>query len=249
MVKLVLRRSCAVLLGIVAAASVAVAQDIDESTPKPKITSVSKITTKKHQTITIKGTGFGTHDAYTGDTDFISLLDLTKKPVWEAGYKKDNDTVTLIVEEWKNTEIVLGGFAGDWGERNWTLAKGDEEWIRVWNAQTGEGPASVKVKISGAETTTEVSASSDSSAYGEPVTFTAVVKSDEGAPPDGETVSFKSGDKVLGTEKLTGGSASFTTSELDAGANSIKAVYSGDSELAKSASGEGESDPLIHTVN
>jgi hypothetical protein len=249
MAKLIFRRSCVVLLGIIAAASVAVAQDIDESAPKPKITSVSKITTKQFQTITIKGTGFGTHDAYTGDTDFISLLDLTKKPVWEAGYKKDNDTVTLIVHKWENTEIVLGGFSGDWGERNWTLAKGDEEWIRVWDAKTGAGPASVKVKVVGAETATDISASSDSSAYGEPVTFTAVVRSDEGAPPDGETVSFMKGETVMGTEKLAGGSASFTTSELDAGANSIKAVYSGDSEFAKSASGEGDSAPLIHTVN
>ena len=205
MAKLVFRRSCAVLLGIVAAASVAIAQEIDESTPKPKITSVSKITTKQHQTITIKGTSFGTHEAYTGDSDFISLLDLTKKPVWEAGYKRDDDTVTLIVEKWDNTEIILGGFAGDWGEHNWTLAKGDEEWVRVWNAKTGEGPASVKLKISGAATATEISASSDSSAYGEPVTFTAVVKSDEGAPPDGESVSFMSGEKVLGTETLAGG--------------------------------------------
>jgi len=140
MAKLVFRRSCVVLLGIVAAASVAVAQEIDESTPKPKITSVSKITTKQHQTITIKGTGFGTHDAYTGDSDFISLLDLTKKPVWEAGYKRDDDTVTLIVEEWKNTEIVLGGFAGDWGEHNWTLAKGDEDWSGCGMPRRGTDP-------------------------------------------------------------------------------------------------------------
>jgi hypothetical protein len=227
---------------------VAVAQESDESDGSaPKITSVSKITTKQHQTITIKGTGFGTHGGYTGDSEFISLLDLTRK--WEAGYKRDDDTVTLIVEKWENTEIILGGFAGAWGTHDYTLVKGDEEWVRVWNAQTGAGPASVKFKISGAETTTDISASSDSSAYGDSVTFIAVVKSDEGAPPDGETVSFVSGEKVLGTERLADGAASFTTSELEAGANSVKAVYSGDSHFAKSASCEGESEPLIHTVN
>jgi hypothetical protein len=51
----------------------AYAQEADPAVDTtPKITSVSKITTKKHQTITIKGTGFGTHKAYTGDTDYIA---------------------------------------------------------------------------------------------------------------------------------------------------------------------------------
>jgi hypothetical protein len=68
------------------------------------------------------------------------------------------------------------------------------------------------------------------------VTFTAVVTSKLGAPPDGETVTFKEGTTVLGTGTLSGGSATFTTSTLPVGTNAIKAVYGGDMHLAASTS-------------
>jgi hypothetical protein len=194
----------------------------------PKITSVSKITTKQHQTITIKGSGFGTHKAYTGNSDFISLMDLSKHPVWEAGYKVDNDTVTLIVNKWDNTEIVLGGFAGKWGTSNFTLVKGNVEWVRVWNAQTGKGPAAKKVTVSAAATT--VVSSRNPSVYGESVTFTAMI--DSGVSHNGETVLFTNGTTELGRGTLSGGSASFTTSALEAGTNSIRAVYGDDDSVS-----------------
>jgi hypothetical protein len=135
------------LLGIVASAS-AWAGNVSQKTPTvPKITSVSKITTAEHQTITIKGTGFGTYHAYKGNSRYIQLRDLSKSPVWEAGYSPDGDTVTLIVEKWTNTEIELGGFAGKWGTYNFTLSKGNTERVEVWNWQTGAGPAEAKVKV------------------------------------------------------------------------------------------------------
>jgi Bacterial Ig-like domain (group 3)/Beta-propeller repeat len=85
-------------------------------------------------------------------------------------------------------------------------------------------------------TTTTISSSPDPSIYGQAVTFTAVVTSGLGAPPDGETVSFMKGTTVLGTGTLSGGSVSFTTSTLPAGTDYIKAVYSGDSNYAASTS-------------
>jgi hypothetical protein len=117
MVELILRRSCLILLGVVAAASVAVAQS--EPVTGPKITSVSKITTSQLQTITIKGSGFGTQAPYTGDSNYIALTDLSKGK-WQAGYSKYDDTVTLIVNSWTNTQITLGGFSGAWGTHNFT---------------------------------------------------------------------------------------------------------------------------------
>jgi hypothetical protein len=243
--KLILRHSFLILLGIVAAVGLAVAQS--ESDTTPKITSVSKITTKQFQTITIKGKGFGTHAPYTGDSDYIALNDLTKK--WQAGYSKYNDTVTLIVHHWDNTKIILGGFSGAWGTHNYTLGVGNKEKVQIWNAQTGAGPASKTVKVSKAATEISLASSLNPSAYGEPVTLTAVVSADTDAPPDGETVSFVEGTTVLGTATLRGGSASFTTSTLEPGANSIKAVYGGDSDFAGSASIDGDSVPLTQTVN
>src|SRR5476649_520928 len=113
MMTLILRRSAVLILGIVAASSTAVAQESDAPAAAPKITSISMITTAEHQTITITGTGFGTHKPYTGYSDFISFYDASRK--WEAGYQPDLDSVWLIVNSWTNTKITLGGFAGKWG--------------------------------------------------------------------------------------------------------------------------------------
>jgi hypothetical protein len=84
--------------------------------------------------------------------------------------------------------------------------------------------------------TITLSSSLNPSTYGQQVTFTATLTSGLGAPPDGETVTFMKGTTVLGTGTLSGGSASFTLSTLKAGTNSIKAVYSGDSNYATSTS-------------
>ena len=86
------------------------------------------------------------------------------------------------------------------------------------------------------KTTTTLSSSLNPSTYGQAVTFTAVVTSALGAPPDGETVTFMQGKNVLGTGALSGGSASFTTSMLARGTDTVKAVYAGDSNFAGSTS-------------
>jgi hypothetical protein len=85
-------------------------------------------------------------------------------------------------------------------------------------------------------TRTSVTSSPNPSTYGQAVTFTAMVTSDAGAPPDGETISFVKGTTLLGTGSLSGGSASFTTSTLKAGSKSIRAVYDGDSNFFGSKS-------------
>jgi hypothetical protein len=229
MTKLSLGRSLLALSVIFAAASLAFAQ-------APVITHVSKISTQQYQTIVITGSGFGTHKPYTGDSDYISLLDQTASPDWQAGYKPYNDTVTLIVHKWEDSKIILGGFSGAWGEYNYTLAKGDSEQVEVWNPQTGSGPAEVTVTVVAEPSTTTLTSSPNPSADGEDVTFTADVTSKAGAPPDGETVSFMDGKKVLGTGSLSGGSAIFTTSTLKAGTTPVRAVYDGDSDFGRSVS-------------
>jgi hypothetical protein len=92
-----------------------------------------------------------------------------------------------------------------------------------------------KLNILGATKTT-LSSSTNPSTYGQAVTFIAIVTLNPSAPPDGETVTFKKGTTVLGTRTLSGGSASFTTSALKVGTNSITAVYSGDADFLGSTS-------------
>jgi hypothetical protein len=241
----------ALLAGFVAVASLVAAQS---PTTKPKITSVSKITTAQHQTITITGSGFGTHKAYTGTTKFISLYDQTKK--WEAGFSPDLDTVTLIVNSWTDTKITLGGFAGKWGTSNFTLNAGDSEVIKIWNAQSSGGTLGAScgstcgtktVTVAKATTSTEVRSTPTSSVYGQPVRFTAVVTSGDGAPPDGGKVLFMSGEEVLGSGTLRGGVSRFTTSKLDFGTHTIKAMYEGNEDFAGTR--DEDSARFSHTVN
>jgi hypothetical protein len=207
---------------------------------QPKITSVSLITAEQYQTITIKGTGFGKHAPYTGDSDYISFFDLKTggEPQWQAGYSGYNDTITLIVNSWSNTKIVLGGFSGAWGEAgyDYTLAVGDPVEVQVWNAQTGVGPSNFDSTVSTVPTKTALTSSPNPSTPGEPVTFTATVTSAAGAPPDGETVSFNQGKTVLGTGTLSGGTATFTTSTLKVGSHTVTAVYAGDTNFETSKS-------------
>ena len=239
MMTLNLRRSIVMLVGIVAASTIAVAQVSDVASVAPKITSVSMINTAKHQTITITGTGFGTHKAYTGNSPYISMYDQSKK--WEAGYQPDGDTVTLIVHSWTDTKITLGGFAGKWGTSNFTLAAGNKEKIRIWNAQGAGGPVGLScppgcvtktVTVAAALTMTEIGSSPNPSVNGQPVTLTAAVTSGDGVPPDGGKVLFMSGNEILGTGTLHGGVARLTTSKLEFGRNSISAAYAGDTDFA-----------------
>jgi uncharacterized repeat protein (TIGR03803 family) len=93
-----------------------------------------------------------------------------------------------------------------------------------------------KVNVPAAWTTTTLTTSLNPSTYGQAVTFSAVVTSSLGAPPDGETVTFMKGATVLGTGTLSGGWASFTASTLPVGTNAIRAVYGGDSKFGYSTS-------------
>jgi hypothetical protein len=83
-----------------------------------------------------------------------------------------------------------------------------------------------------ASTTTTVASSLPSSAFGQPVTFTASVS------PSGTTgtVQFFDGANSLGTSALSGGSASLTTSALTVGTHLITASYSGDANFTGSTS-------------
>jgi len=83
-----------------------------------------------------------------------------------------------------------------------------------------------------AGTTTTVASSLPTSAFGQPVTFTASIA------PSAATgaVQFFDGGTSLGTVALSGGSASLTTATLATGTHSITASYGGDATFAGSTS-------------
>ncbi len=93
-------------------------------------------------------------------------------------------------------------------------------------------------------TTVSVTSSSNPSALGEAVTFTATVASPSGTPTGG-TVQFKDGAANLGAPvPLVGGTASLTTTSLGVGTHPITAVYSGSGLFQPSSSA-----PINQTVS
>jgi hypothetical protein len=121
----------------------------------PTIKSVTAIKNKQWQTVTIQGTNFGTQAPYIGNSAYIAMYDVTG--VWVAGYigpgsgtecgSSTDDGVTLIVDSWSDSEIVLGGWSGLWGDLDFVLEPGDTEIVCIWNAQSGAGPAVKKVLV------------------------------------------------------------------------------------------------------
>jgi len=85
-------------------------------------------------------------------------------------------------------------------------------------------------------TITTLASSLNPSRVRQPVTFTATLKSTAGVPPDGETVTFKNGTKVLGTADLKAGIASLATASLPVGVFSITASYPFDGTYGASVS-------------
>jgi hypothetical protein len=103
-------------------------------------------------------------------------------------------------------------------------------------AYGGDTDAFVSKLFIAAATTTRLSSAPNPSVYGQAATFTAVVSSGLGAPPNGETVTFKKGTTTLGTGTLSGGTAKFATSTLGVGSPTFTAVYGGDVNFGGSTS-------------
>ncbi|MGA8490725.1 MAG: FG-GAP-like repeat-containing protein [Terriglobales bacterium] len=97
------------------------------------------------------------------------------------------------------------------------------------------GGVTVLLNISLFRTTTTVTSSSNPSAFGQSVTFSAMV-TPEGSGMATGTVKFRDGSRVLGTSPLNGGTAKFSTAALAVGRHCITAAYSGDTNFAASAS-------------
>jgi hypothetical protein len=99
----------------------------------------------------------------------------------------------------------------------------------------GSASAAVSQTVNQANTTTVLMSSPNPSTYGQPVTFTATVNG--GATPTG-VVTFMAGTTKLGSKRLAGGVASFTTGamQLVPGSYQVTAVYGGNANETGSTS-------------
>jgi hypothetical protein len=102
------------------------------------------------------------------------------------------------------------------------------------NFTSGTSPV-VTQTVNQAPTSTSVASSNNPSSWGAPVIFTATVTSSAAIMPTG-LVTFLDGASRMGTDRLSGGTATFATSELEIGAHSITASYAGDTNFTGSTS-------------
>jgi hypothetical protein len=92
----------------------------------------------------------------------------------------------------------------------------------------------VQLSVKQATSSTSVASSLNPSTLGNPVTFTARVRSSGGTPAG--TVTFKDGSTTLGTGTLSSRKANLTTSAVSVGTHSITAVYGGSTDFSGSTS-------------
>jgi hypothetical protein len=103
------------------------------------------------------------------------------------------------------------------------------------NFLASSGTVRQKVNTVKSSTTTVVTSTLPTSAYGQSVKFTATVSSSAGTPADGEKVTFKNGSGALGIGTIAGGVATFSTSTLSVGSHTINAFYAGDTQFLLSS--------------
>jgi hypothetical protein len=116
-----------------------------------------------------------------------------------------------------------------------TLAAGSHSITAVYGGGTNYNTSTSSVltqTVNKANTTITVVSSSNPSAFGSSVTFTATVSPSTATT----TVTFKDGTTVLGTGTLSGGKAALSTSTLAVGSHSITAAYGGDPNYNSSTS-------------
>lgn len=99
-------------------------------------TSVSTILPVATQTITINGSGFGTHAPFQGHSRFLQIRDITANN-WTSGATCENGCATgpsVDVTQWTDSQIVLGGFLSGYGGAD-VLHPGDIVRISIANPQ------------------------------------------------------------------------------------------------------------------
>lgn len=117
----------------------------------------------------------------------------------------------------------------------------------IWGCSGGSNSKSAPSKAGPGATTTALTASSLTPAFGSAVTLQASVSSaSAGSTPTG-AVTFFDGSSALGTMNLASGSASFSSSSLSLGSHAITAKYSGDTGDASSISAAANVDVTYST--
>jgi hypothetical protein len=113
------------------------------------------------------------------------------------------------------------------GDTNFAASSSSPTTVTI-NGGSGASPGSA------GSTGTTLTSSANPATFGQPVVFTASVRSSAGTPTG--TVAFMDQGRTIGTSQLSGGSASLTVSSLRVGPHLITAAYIGNASFTASVS-------------
>jgi len=148
---------------------------------------------------------------------------------------KENSMDDISFTLWESDGSLL--FSSNWNQGKTVQQRLDRGNVQVnQNANTNGKTANTLAITSNAVNNT--------SNEGQTVTFTATITETDAAIPSG-TITFLSGNIVLGFAPISGNSVTFKTNVLTIGTHGIWAYYSGDSRFAPSST---EELPHPHTV-
>jgi hypothetical protein len=109
----------------------------------PHIGSIAVSGSGQSLTLTISGSGFGaapdvvgqnTNSPYFVFTDYNADAPGTNGFPWNAGFcgANDCDGVTIGYVSWTDSQIVVSGFGGDYGDGNWVSNPSDAYCVGIW---------------------------------------------------------------------------------------------------------------------
>ncbi|MFC4820850.1 Ig-like domain repeat protein [Dokdonella ginsengisoli] len=147
--------------------------------------------------------------------DAVVAANIDDTTRWRFSSSDASDTMPGELQQ-TDGHVNLALTFGSTGPRTITVrSRGDE---RI--------AATLEVIVDGGSTTTL--AAPGPIVFGQPVTLTAQVAGQTGAPLDAGSVEFRDGADVLGSGEIVGGAVTFTTSGLAVGVHMITAHYAGD---------------------
>jgi hypothetical protein len=148
----------------------------------------------------------------------------------------------------KSGNVTLGGVGAIGGVASFTttaLGVGADSVTAVYKGNadfSGSISSALRQVVNQATSTVTLTSSQNPSNVGQSVTFTATVAPQFSGTATG-TVVFKNGSRALATVMLAGGVATYSTSSLTSGSNTITAKYNGNINFSASST------TLTQTVN
>ena len=144
-------------------------------------------------------------------------------------------TVTFAIGNTTKSTVQLS--AGSASISTPSLPVGTDTVVATYNGDanntSSSGNATETVR---ATSTTTLTSSVNPARHGSPVTFTATIATTPSGTPLSGSVTFWMGSSPLGTPIVSGSTASFTTSTLPRGTDTITAVYNGSTTVVGSTS-------------